>query len=89
MDGPEKEFRSTLGYRIWIDKEGKGHIRIVKRIIFRTLISLCRETYLALDRSHGTPPRIIYLPRSLYEVMSENVRGLSCSAVHAPMQFSS
>jgi len=75
MPEKEKEFRSTGSYRIWIDREGIGHIRIVKRINFRTLISLCRETYLALERSHGTMPRIIiYVPRSLYDGMSENVQ---------------
>jgi hypothetical protein len=75
MNGRVREFQSTRSYRIWIDENDVGHLRIVKRINFRTLISLCRETYLALDRSHGTTPRIIiYVPRSLYDVMSENVR---------------
>ena len=70
-----REFRNTKSYRIWIDKSGTGHIRIVKRINFSTFISLCRETYLALDRTQGLPTRIIvYIPRSLYDVMSENVR---------------
>jgi hypothetical protein len=75
MNQPASEFRSTQSYRIWIDENGVGHLRIVKRINFRTLISLCRETYLALDRSPGMTPRIIiYVPRSLYDVMSENVQ---------------
>jgi hypothetical protein len=75
MNETGREFRNTKSYRIWIDKTGTGHIRIVKRINFSTFISLCRETYLALDRTPGFSPRIIiYVPRSLYDVMSENVR---------------
>jgi hypothetical protein len=70
-----REFRNTRSYRIRIDKNGTGHIRIVKRINFGTFISLCRETYLALDRTSGSSTRIIiYVPRSLYDVMSENVQ---------------
>ncbi|MGD0079861.1 MAG: hypothetical protein ABSB80_04330 [Methanoregula sp.] len=70
-----REFRNTKSYRIWIDKNGTGHIRIVKRINFSTFISLCRETYLAIDRTTDLSIRIIiYVPRSLYDVMSENVR---------------
>jgi len=75
MNETGREFRNTKSYRIWIDKTGTGHIRIVKRINFSTFISLCRETYLALDRSSGLSPRIvIYVPRSLYDIMSENVQ---------------
>jgi hypothetical protein len=75
MEETGREFRNTKSYRIWIDKKGTGHIRIVKRINFSTFISLCRETYLALDRTSGLSTRIIiYVPRSLYDGMSENVR---------------
>jgi hypothetical protein len=75
MNETGREFRNTRSYRIWIDTTGTGHIRIVKRINFSTFISLCRETYLALERTQGLSPRIIiYVPRSLYDVMSENVQ---------------
>jgi len=75
MDRTGREFRKTDSYRIWIDENGTGHIRIVKRINFRTLISLCRETYLVLEAPGISTPRIIiYVPRSLYDVMSENVQ---------------
>lgn len=74
MSQPDREFRNTKSYRIWIDKTGNGHIRIVKRVNFCTFISLCRETYLTLDRKPGISPRIkIYVPRSLNDVLSENV----------------
>ena len=75
MNETGREFRNTRSYRILIDKTGTGHIRIVKRINFSTFISLCRETYLALDRTSGLSTRIIiYVPRSVYNVMSDNVR---------------
>ncbi|ACL16493.1 conserved hypothetical protein [Methanosphaerula palustris E1-9c] len=75
MNETGREFRNTKGYRIWIDETGTGHIRIVKRVNFSTFISICRETYLELARTPELSPRIIiYVPRSLNDVMSENVR---------------
>jgi hypothetical protein len=74
MDTSERVLRKTRDYRILIDQNGIGHIRIVRRINFRIFIILCKETYLALNRTPDTYPRIvIYIPRSLYESMSENI----------------
>ena len=69
-----QEIRKTTSYRVWIDDKGVAHIRLVKRINFKTLIGLCRESYLAIDKNTEHHPRIIiYIPRSLYDEMSENV----------------
>jgi len=71
---PGQEIRKNTSYRVWIDEKGIAHIRLVKRINFKTLISLCRESYLAIDKKTGIHPQvIIYIPRSLYDEMSENV----------------
>lgn len=69
-----RELRKTPSYRVWIDEKNVAHLRLVKRINFKTLISLCRESYLAIDKDTEHHPRIlIYIPRSLYDEMSENV----------------
>jgi hypothetical protein len=69
-----RELRKTPSYRVWIDDRNIAHFRLVKRINFKTFIGLCRESYLAIDKETGHHPRIIiYIPRSLYDEMSENV----------------
>ncbi|WP_424028201.1 hypothetical protein [Methanoregula sp.] len=72
-----RELRKTPSYRVWIDEKNVAHFRLVKRINFKTFIGLCRESYLAIDKEtelHELHPRIIiYIPRSLYDEMSENV----------------
>jgi len=72
----EIEFRNARSYRSWIDKSRTtGYIRIIKRIKFSTFITLCRDTYLKLDRSLDLSRQIIiYIPRSLYDLMSRNVQ---------------
>jgi hypothetical protein len=68
-----RELRKTPSYRVWIDEINVAHLRLVKRINFKTFISLCRESYLAIDKETDHPRIIIYIPRSLYDEMSENV----------------
>ena len=85
MDSDDRVLRKTGSYRILIDRDGTAHIRVVRRVSFRTLVSLCRETCLALDRSPGSAPRIvIHIPRSLFDGISENLSefvlfGRSCT----------
>lgn len=52
-----QELRKTPSYRVWIDEKNVAHIRLVKRINFKTLIGLCRESYLAIDKETEHPSR--------------------------------
>lgn len=85
MNSSGRVLRNTISYRILIDRDGTAHIRIVRRISFRILVSLCRETWLAIDHTPGSFPRIvIHIPRSLYEGIAENLSefilfGRSCT----------
>lgn len=68
-------FRKTSSYRVLIDPEGTGHIRIIRRVNFRTILSVFREVYLELRKNPDKKPHIIiYLSRSLSTEMSENLR---------------
>jgi len=68
-------FRKADTYRIMIDPDGVGHIRIVKRMNFRTVLTLFKELYLELRKSGSKKPYIIiHISRSLSEEMSENLR---------------
>jgi len=68
-------FRKAETYRIMIDPDGVGHIRIIKRMNFRTVLTLFKELYIELRKSGGCKPHIIiHISRSLSEEMSENLR---------------
>lgn len=68
-------FRKAETYRIMIDPEGVGHIRIIKRMNFRTVLALFKELYLELrKRPEGRPYIIIHVSRSLSDEMSENLK---------------
>jgi len=71
----EMVFRNNASYRLWIDKsKTTGYIRIIKRIKFSTFIALCKDIYLKLDRTIDLSLQIIiYIPRSLYDMMAKNV----------------
>jgi len=76
-------FRKSETYRLMIDQEGIGHIRIIKRMNFRTVLSLFKELYIELRKDHQAKPHIIiHISRSLSDEMSENLREflLFCSA---------
>jgi len=74
MDAKELVLRKTGDYRVLVDQNGTGHIRIVRRINFRIFIMLCMETYLELKRKPTRNHKIvIHIPRSLYGSMSENI----------------
>jgi hypothetical protein len=56
---------------VLIDPEGVGHIRIIRRINFRTFILVFREVYLEIRKNTDRKPHIvIYLSRSLSVEMS-------------------
>lgn len=67
-------FRKTGSYRVLIDAEGTGHIRIIRRVNFRTLLHIFRDVYLELKKNSARPHIVIYLSNSLNEEMSENLR---------------
>ncbi|WFN37231.1 hypothetical protein L1994_02250 [Methanomicrobium antiquum] len=67
----------TDSYRTFIDPKGTGHIRILKRVSFRTLVSLFREIYPEIVKvSPANPKIIIYISNSLYQEMLENINEL-------------
>ena len=58
-----------------IDSEGVGYIRIIKRIKLKTRIEIFKDLYLELKKNHGKKPHIaIYVSRSIYEEMSDNMK---------------
>ncbi len=58
-----------------IDSEGIGHIRIIRRINLKTLIEIFKDLYLELRKDPGKKPHItIYVSRSIYEEMSDNMK---------------
>ncbi len=68
-------FLKTASYRVLIDDESVGHIRITKRVNFRTVLQVFREVYLELRKTSDSKPRIvIYLSRSLADEMSDNLK---------------
>lgn len=75
MDQDISFYRKAENYRIMIDGRGTGHIRIIKRVNFRTILVLFRELYLEIRKSPGIKPHIIiHVSRSLCDEMSENMR---------------
>jgi hypothetical protein len=76
-------FRKADTYRVMIDGEGTGHIRIIKRMNFRMILTLFKELYLEIRKTPGrTPHIVIHVSQSLYDEMSENLKEflLFCSA---------
>jgi hypothetical protein len=76
-------FRKADTYRVMIDNDGTGHIRIIKRMNFRMILTLFKELYLEIRKTPGRSPHIIiHVSQSLYDEMSENLKEflLFCSA---------
>jgi hypothetical protein len=67
-------FRKTPSYRVLIDSEGTGHIRIIRRVNFRTVLVIFRDLYLELKKDSERPHIIVYVSPSLSSEMSENMR---------------
>ncbi|KCZ70277.1 hypothetical protein ANME2D_03467 [Candidatus Methanoperedens nitroreducens] len=70
--------RKTANYRIWVDETGVGYIRVLKRINFKTLVSLFEELHSEIKkRIAGNPGKIhivFYISKSLYDEMSVNAK---------------
>ncbi|HWQ67515.1 MAG TPA: hypothetical protein VN372_11695 [Methanospirillum sp.] len=62
-------------YRAWVDDENTGHIRVLRRLNFVTLITIirkiCEKQQSLSDKSHVIR---IYIPLSLRDISSENLR---------------
>lgn len=75
MSEGEPFFLKTANYRVLIDRDGTGHIRIIRRVNFRTILKVFREVYLEQRKRPDLQPHItIYLSRSLSSEMSENLK---------------
>lgn len=75
MESADPCFRKTRNYRVLIDPEGTGHIRIIQRVNFRTILLVFKEVYLELKKNSTAKPHIIiYLSRSLSTDMSDKMR---------------
>ncbi len=71
-NGDVKENKS---YRIMVDSEGTGHIRIIRRINLKTLIEIFKDLYLELKINPEKKPHIIiYVSHSVYGEMSDNMK---------------
>ena len=70
--------RKTASFRIWVDEEGVGQIRILKRINFTTLVAIFEELHGEIKkRISGNPGKvhiIFYISKSLYDEMSVNAK---------------
>ncbi len=70
--------RRSANYRVWVDEAGVGRIRILKRINFKTLVSLFEELHGEIKkRIAGNPGKvqiIFYISKSLYDEMSVNAK---------------
>lgn len=74
MDSRERFFRKTATYRVLIDSDGIGHIRIVRRVNFRTVLIIFKDLYLELKTNAERPHIILYVSPSLSREMSENMK---------------
>ena len=70
--------RKSASYRIWVDETKVGHIRILKRINFTTLVAIFEELHGEIrKRISGNPGKVhivFYISKSLYDEMSENAK---------------
>lgn len=75
MEQEKQYFRKDASYRVQIDSEGRGHIRIIKRVNFRTILVIIRDLYLELlKNSEKRPHIIIYISPSLSSEMSLHMK---------------
>ncbi|RPJ76791.1 MAG: hypothetical protein EHM20_07010 [Alphaproteobacteria bacterium] len=75
MELTERNLKQNKSYRTMIDSEGAGHIRIIRRINLKTLIEIFKDIYLELKKNPNKKPHIIiYVSRSVYEEMSDNMK---------------
>jgi hypothetical protein len=75
MDLSNQNLKESTNYRIMIDSEGTGHIRILRRINLKTLMEIFKDLYLELKKIPEKNPHImIYVSPSIYEEMSDNMK---------------
>lgn len=78
MNREDAFYRKSGNYRVWVDDEGAGRIRILKRINFKTLVSLFEELHAEIKKKNtGNPGKVhivFYISRSLYDEMSVNAK---------------
>jgi hypothetical protein len=71
-------YRKNGNYRVWVDEEGIGRIRILKRTNFKTLVNLFEELHGEIKKKNaGNPVKvhiIFYISKSLYNEMSINAK---------------
>lgn len=71
----DQNLKESKNYRIMIDSEGTGHIRILRRINLKTLMEIFKDLYLRLKKnSEKQPHMMIYVSPSVYEEMSDNMK---------------
>lgn len=64
-------------YRAWVDEQNTGHIKILRRINFVTLITILRQITMMQRAGDQAPGGIrIYIPGSLQTIYSENLRSV-------------
>jgi hypothetical protein len=78
MTDGEGFYRKNGNYRVWVDEEGIGRIRILKRINFKTLVNLFEELHGEIKKKNSENPGkvhiVFYISRSLYNEMSVNAK---------------
>lgn len=68
-------YRKSGSYRIWVDEAGVGHIRVLKRMNFKTLVTLFEQMHAEIKKINPDRIHIIfYVPKSLYDEMSINAK---------------
>jgi len=75
MGNNDRYLEQNKSYRVMIDVQGAGHIRIIRRINLRKLIEIFKDLYLELKKDTSKKPHIIiYVSRSIYDEMSDNMK---------------
>ncbi|MFQ6071414.1 MAG: hypothetical protein ACE5KT_01765 [Methanosarcinales archaeon] len=65
-------FRVTKEYRIWVDEEGIGRIRILKNVNLKTIMNLIEQVYHKINKNKNKKRIVFYISKSLYSNMSDN-----------------
>jgi hypothetical protein len=64
-------------YRAWIDDHNTGHVKILRRINFVTLVTILRHITTMQKKGEKSPRNIrIYIPGSLQTIYSDNLRSV-------------
>jgi hypothetical protein len=74
MEVNSRNVEHNKNYRIMIDSERTGHVRILRRINLKTLMDIFKDLYLELKLNSEKPHMIIYLSPSIYDEMSDNMK---------------